>query len=415
MRAFALLLILANVAFLTWYQQWLPWLPWQPQPFEQIAPTQPVNSELAQLTLLSERQAMLAAEQPTEKSAEEKTAAPITVPVKTESPVKEESVEKSTNTIPNIIVPKIVAEEATQPIKIVEEPIKTPIPLKTPSEETPRHETDSVAMGIPAPDHATVEKAAETVPVKPTVDEQKTPVKSVAAQPVTTEVKPAEEKKPDATPHTAKALAVSPTKVILPAVASTEKTEKPIQKVSVKAKQPTSPKKPLAQTKAGAKSQTATMICLQVGPYSQIKTAENTLKWFSGRKNVVAYVRKRQTPVLKYTRVYLPAFKNRTEALNAQQRLLQKGIQDHLVLTDEKLTNAISLGVYRDQLSVKRRLEELASKGYHNVKTEKHYESDTKYGLSVKIPISQSKLAASFREEFKGIPIVAVACEESLP
>ncbi len=415
MRAFALLLILANVVFLTWYQQWLPWLPWQPQPFEQTAPVQPVNPELAQLTLLSERQAMLAAaEQPTEKPVGEKTTESITAPVKTESLVKEESVEKPTDKINNVIAPKVIAEETTQPIKVVEEPIKTPIPLKTPSEETPHHETHLVAVGIPTPDQAAAEKTAETVvPVKPTMDEQKTPVKPAAAQPVTTEPQPVEEKKLDETPHTAKALAVSPTKVVLPAVASTEKTEKPAQKVS--AKQPASPKKPPTQTKAGSKSQTATTVCLQVGPFSQIKTAENTLKWFSGRKNVVASVRKRQTPVLKYTRVYLPAFKSRTEALNAQQQLLQKGIQDHLVLTGEKLNNAISLGVYRDQLSVKRRLEELASKGYPKVKTEKHYESDTKYGLSVKIPINQSKLIDSFREKFKGIPVIAVACEESLP
>jgi hypothetical protein len=413
MRAFALLLILANVAFLTWHQQWLPWLPWQPQPFEQIAPAQPVNSELAQLTLLSERQAVLAAEQPTEKPTEEKTAAPITVPVKTESLVKEESVEKSTDTLPNITVPKMFAEEATQPIKMVEESTKTPVPLKTASEETPRHETDSVAMGIPAPDHAAAEKAAEIVPVKPTADEQKSPV--TAVQPVTAEPKPVEEQKPGEATHIAKALAVAPTKVVLPAAVTTEKTEKPTQNVSVKTKQPVPQKKLPVQTKVGSKSRVATMICLQVGPYAWVKTAENTLKWFSGRKNVVAYVRKHQVPVLKYTRVYLPAFKNRTDALNAQQRLLQQGIQDHLVLTGKKLNNAISLGVYRDQLSVKRRLEELASKGYRNVKTEKHYESDTKYGLSVKIPISQSKLIDSFREKFKGIPIVAVACEESLP
>jgi hypothetical protein len=113
--------------------------------------------------------------------------------------------------------------------------------------------------------------------------------------------------------------------------------------------------------------------------------------------------------------VYLPPFKNRTEALNVQKRLSQQGVNDHQILTDKKLNNAISLGVYRDQLSVQRRFEELNNKGYKNIKAEKYYESDTKYWLSVKIPASQNKLVSTFKKEFKGTRVVSTACEESLP
>jgi D-aminopeptidase len=67
------------------------------------------------------------------------------------------------------------------------------------------------------------------------------------------------------------------------------------------------------------------------------------------------------------------------------------------------LSNGISLGVYRDQESVERRLRQLKEKGYANVQTEKIYKTDTKYWLTVKIS------AVALLDVFKKTPSVSTA------
>ncbi|OQW93383.1 MAG: hypothetical protein BWK79_11435 [Beggiatoa sp. IS2] len=417
MRAFALLLILANVASLTWQQRWLSWLPWQPEQFEKTTPTvASTKSSLTQLTLLNEHQA-------TTTKATENSSDPVNtsdsantiVPVK--KVVEEKVVEKKPASSPTsdtvAMDSKTVTEKASQHINAVDESEKTTIPLKNSSEETPHEAVSASAetlLGQPDKE-AVVKETTEIVTAKTIPDSQNPPAAVVEIAPPTSQTAPESKTATSDPPHAITALTASSTKIVVPPPISTEKAEKPavVGKEPARNDKNPSPKKALAQSKSKPKS---TAVCLQVGPYPQAKAAESTSKWFEGRKNVIAQVQKRQIPVLKRTLVYLPPFKNRTEALNAQKRLIQQGVNDHMVLTDKKMNNAISLGVYRDQLSVKRRFEELGGKGYKNVKTEKYYESDTKYWLSVRIPTSQNKLVSSFKKEFKGLPMISTACEE---
>ncbi len=125
--------------------------------------------------------------------------------------------------------------------------------------------------------------------------------------------------------------------------------------------------------------------CYDIGPYTKNTTAQQAANWFKTQKALENKVETRETPVLSSTRVYLPPYASRQAAREVEKRLNQQNIADRIIITQGELTNGISLGVYRDQESVERRLKELKEKGYPNVQTEKRYKTDTMYWLSVKI------------------------------
>jgi phage terminase small subunit len=150
--------------------------------------------------------------------------------------------------------------------------------------------------------------------------------------------------------------------------------------------------------------------CFQAGPYTQISTAKKIVKWLKRKKDITANIQRRQTQVLGSTWVYLPPFKNRQAAISAQQRLNRLGIGHHEIIKKGPFNNAISLGLYRQPSSVKRRFKELSAKGYKNLKTQKRYKSDTKYWLNVKMP-HQNVLLNAFRKKFLRHELEKVACK----
>jgi len=125
--------------------------------------------------------------------------------------------------------------------------------------------------------------------------------------------------------------------------------------------------------------------CYEIGPYSKNTHAQQAANWFKTQKALENKVETRKTPVLSSTRVYLPPYASRQAAKEVEKQLNQQNIADRMIITQGELTNGISLGVYRDQESVERRLKQLKEKGYANVQTEKRYKTDTMYWLSVKI------------------------------
>jgi hypothetical protein len=147
--------------------------------------------------------------------------------------------------------------------------------------------------------------------------------------------------------------------------------------------------------------------CFQIGPYPRMNITKKIVKWLSIR-NVMVKVQNRQTQKLKATWVYLPPFKNRQAAYSERQRLNERGIDDHAIVTTGPFNNAISLGLYHKPFYAKQRFEKLVASGYKNVKTQKRYKKETKYWLNVKMP---SRLQNTFKKKFKGRMLEPVACE----
>lgn len=150
--------------------------------------------------------------------------------------------------------------------------------------------------------------------------------------------------------------------------------------------------------------------CFQSGHHPP-SLIEKVIHWFNAQQGAQVKMQSRKTQIIDSTWVYLPPFENKQAAYAARSRLARLGITDYMVVTTGHLKNAISLGLYRDQQSVKRRLKELNAKGYTNVRTEKRYKDDTRYWLSVKIAYNQHELLSAFKKAFKDMTLKSVVCE----
>ncbi|RKZ86660.1 MAG: hypothetical protein DRR19_14655 [Candidatus Parabeggiatoa sp. nov. 1] len=167
----------------------------------------------------------------------------------------------------------------------------------------------------------------------------------------------------------------------------------------------------VAKKTPSSKPPTKRLACFQAGPYTKIGTAQKIVNGLKIKKeDIIANIQRRETQVLASTWIYSPPFANRQAAIRAQQHLNRLGIKDHEIVKKRPFNNAISLGLYRQPSSVKRRLKELSAKSYKNIKTQKRYKSDTKYWLNVKMP-HQNDLLNAFRKKFLRHKLVKVACK----
>lgn len=154
----------------------------------------------------------------------------------------------------------------------------------------------------------------------------------------------------------------------------------------------------------------ARIYCYDIGPYANKTDAQHAVDWFKAQKALEHSIETRDTPVVHSTRVYLPPYSSRQAAREVEKRLVQQNINDKMIITQGKLTNGISLGVYRDQDSVERRLKQLKEKGYDNVQTEKMYKNATKYWITVTID-SQMTLIDTFKQTQQASSVASIPCK----
>ena len=380
MRSLALLLLLANISFLSWQLNQFPWLPWQPEHVTQSNSNligKSTISNLPQLVLLKEHQEFqLNSQFPPQQPNRQANLAVVK--------------SSANNLQKNSTLTKVVTNLAGNTTQEVE--------------ETPNTSDDDVSKKPQL-----ITKSLNQLATNPTGNDRVIGVE-IAQQ-----------------PHV---------KNLTARAATTSSDASPLQpavKLSAEQKQskiedslPSQPVKKVTNTTNQAKPLTATMeqavICLESGPYTQIATVQPLYNWLKNKlwlKNKSAIkrdfqveIQPRQTQVLESTWVYLPPFKNRQAAYAAQQRLNQLGIVDYMIVTQGHFNNAISLGRYRNPNNVQQRLKELSTKGYQNIKTQERYRNDTHYWLNVKIlPKASHALLNAFEKRFKKKTLKPINCE----
>jgi hypothetical protein len=378
MRSLALLLLLANITFLSWQLKQFPWLPWQPKPVIQShsSPTGKLAmSNLPQLVLLQEyQQSNLNSQSP-----------------QLDTPAK-------------LAVTKSIADDPQENptlTKVVTNFAENPTIEKTPN-------TSDDIFKEPQP----ITKSLTQLAASKTVNDRSTVIETTAEQPraekltattTTTLTEPSE------LPPTVKLS----TKQQLPKIESslinsTKSVNKATQTIN--------------RDRSLTTATTQEVICLESGPYTQAAMAQPLYKWLKSqiwlinkaeiKGTIPVEIQPRQTQVLESTWVYLPPFKDRQAAYAAQQRLNQLGIVDYMIVTRGQFNNAISLGRYRNPSNVQQRLKELSAKGYQNIKTQERYRSDTRYWLNVKVlPKASHSLLSAFKKRFKNLTLKPVKCE----
>lgn len=152
------------------------------------------------------------------------------------------------------------------------------------------------------------------------------------------------------------------------------------------------------------------LTCFQAGPYTQVSMEGVFFNWLKNKQNISIDWQNSQTQVLSSTWIYLPPFESPQAAKRALKQLKETGIKDHYIVTKGKFKNAISLGLYKNTLYIKPRLDNLNAKGYNDIKTQKRYKTDTNYWLNVKMPADQNELIDVFKKQFEDLALVSVSC-----
>ncbi len=103
--------------------------------------------------------------------------------------------------------------------------------------------------------------------------------------------------------------------------------------------------------------------CLAIGPFDTEGEAAWALSWFENR-NVKARQRTEERILTQRFWVYLEPQVSREAAQEKLIELENKGVQDFMLVQDNDMKNAISLGLYGDQDSVTRRVAQLTAQGF---------------------------------------------------
>jgi len=352
------------------------------------------------------------------EAAKTEKVEPAAVKTEAAKPVENlASVAKPNNAAPNPDVKEIKTSEKSEAMQIPPPAVITPEnnPITTfiskikPAVASSSSDKPS-DTGISAPPKAETKEAAIEQTATPTTTVLNALPAEVLNAMNATKAEPPVEAKVPATPTT-------------PAEAATEKTTQSSNSSSTLAKNsatiPSS--SPVAEgsmkslqavkkeDKTSLKLNNSSELCFVAGPYPLLSNAQSSAKWFRSKSKVQAEIQADDVPTVFW--VYLPPYKNQKEANRQAQHLAHLGITDYVLVTTGKLKHAISLGVYRDQASAQRRVDELHRKGYKRARLEKQRQGNKRYWLSVKMPATQKDLMVSFKRAQKISAIEVNVCE----
>ena len=154
-----------------------------------------------------------------------------------------------------------------------------------------------------------------------------------------------------------------------------------------------------------------TPYCAELGPYEQLKTVNTVISQLK-KSNFLAEKQQKKTQVAKYTQVYLSPFPTRQAANQMLIRLKRLGIQDYAIINKGELANGISLGVYGNQNSVKRRLKELENKGVHHIQTGQRFQNVAKYWINVHTFLKQKPALETLVQSIKPAEFNKIECRK---
>jgi hypothetical protein len=105
------------------------------------------------------------------------------------------------------------------------------------------------------------------------------------------------------------------------------------------------------------------VVCVLAGPFFSEGDAASAQRWFEGRYlQTRRHVEEKTDSKLFW--VYIEPQSSHQEAREKVEDLKRKGLHDFFIIQGGEMRNAISLGVYRNQDSVNRRLAQLKGEGY---------------------------------------------------
>ena len=123
-------------------------------------------------------------------------------------------------------------------------------------------------------------------------------------------------------------------------------------------------------------------LCVDVGPFAEAAARDQVRDWLHDYV-AATYMRAEATRKRQFFWVYLEPSSDSAAQKNLAE-LHDRGIQDTLLIRRGEMKNSISLGFFRSQDSVNRRLAELNEKGYKPVVVPR-FETSDEYWLAARL------------------------------
>lgn len=159
-----------------------------------------------------------------------------------------------------------------------------------------------------------------------------------------------------------------------------------------------------------ADAKPAAVACLRAAGFEHAAAVAAAERWLQSRDVETAKVRTEQGERTKWYRVYVPPFSSREKAAVAVREMRGRGIRDVAIIGSGVLANGISVGVFRREDNMRRRLAWLEEMGYP-VRARAEKEAVTTYSLEGRLDDRRrDALAAAWKAKFPRRPLRYVDC-----
>jgi hypothetical protein len=152
-------------------------------------------------------------------------------------------------------------------------------------------------------------------------------------------------------------------------------------------------------------------VCVRAGTFKDILTATEVAKWVQTHGARVLAIRHEQHETFSNNRVYLPAASSRAAAAATVGELRGRGVSDVAVILKGPLTNAVSLGVFRKESNMRRRVAELETLGY-SVSTVANTKVEDEFAIEARADGDGAAFDDAWTAAFPGQPIRPIDCDD---
>jgi len=147
--------------------------------------------------------------------------------------------------------------------------------------------------------------------------------------------------------------------------------------------------------------------CLDIGPFADSAARDRLRDWL---REFVARLETRTEAVRQrqFFWVYLEPTSDESARQNLDD-LRARGVTDYMLIRRGDLKNAISLGLFRSQDSVNRRLAEMTEKGYQPIVVPR-FETSERYWVSAQLAAAHSERLELPESLVVDVPVRSIDC-----
>lgn len=153
----------------------------------------------------------------------------------------------------------------------------------------------------------------------------------------------------------------------------------------------------------------ATGACVRAGGFENRDGAAAAAEWIQARGAEVIELRHEEHQVVKSHWVYLPAFATRGAAVAEMRELHRQGVRDVAIVEQDGPAAIVSLGVYRSQDNMRRRVAQLEQLGYAT-RVAPETEITSEYVITARLAGTLSDFDAAWAAGFPEHPIRQADC-----